>query len=125
MLLQREPFRLCLCYAIASSLPPQTAWIGVPMHSFTAIVILTYAALLVIGGVIGWRVGGSRMSLTSSLISAALLSIAYRISRIEPRAGILMAAVVAFALAVLFVFRLRKTRKFMPSGMMLALSAAV
>lgn len=95
------------------------------MQSFTSIVILTYAALLVVGGIIGWRVGGSRMSLTFSLISAALLSVAYRISREEPRQGLLLATVVAFALAVVFVFRLRKTRKFMPSGMMLAVSAIV
>lgn len=95
------------------------------MQSFTHTVILTYAALLVLGGIIGWRVGGSRTSLTSSLISAALLSVAYRISREEPRVGFLIATVVALALAVVFVFRLRKTGKFMPSGMMLALSAIV
>ena len=95
------------------------------MQSFTHTVILTYAALLVIGGIIGWRVGGSRISLTSSLISAAVLSVAYRVSRDEPRLGFSIATVVAIALAVVFVFRLRKTHKFMPSGMMLVVSAVV
>jgi uncharacterized membrane protein (UPF0136 family) len=94
------------------------------MH-FAQTLILIYAALLVVGGLIGWRVGGSRMSLTMSLLSAALLAVGYRISLSEPKAGLLMAAVVAFALTMLFVFRLRKTHKFMPSGMMLVLSAIV
>lgn len=95
------------------------------MHTFTSAVILTYAGLLVIGGIIGWRISGSRISLTSSLASAALLSVAYRISSSEPRSGYLMAAIIALALAILFAFRLRKTKKFMPSGMMLLLSAVV
>lgn len=95
------------------------------MQPFTSIVILGYAAILVIGGVIGWRVSGSRISLTSSLISAALLSIAYRLSHTSPGGGYLMATLVAFALAVLFGMRVRKTRKFMPAGMLLLLSAAV
>src|SRR6266478_8565073 len=57
------------------------------MNSLISAVILSYAGLLVVGGVIGWRVSGSRISLTSSLISAALLAVAYRISLGSPFAG--------------------------------------
>ena len=95
------------------------------MITFTSAAILIYAGLLVLGGIIGWQVSGSRISLTSSLVSALLLAIAYRISRFAPRPGYSMAAVVALALAILFAFRLRKTGKFMPSGMLLVLSAIV
>jgi uncharacterized membrane protein (UPF0136 family) len=95
------------------------------MPGFTSVVILSYAVLLVVGGIVGWRVSGSRISLTSSLISAALLSAAFRISRASPRGGYALAAFVAMVLAVFFAFRLRKTKKFMPSGMMLIVSGVV
>ena len=95
------------------------------MLPFTSAVILTFAAILVVGGFIGWRKSGSRISLTSSLISAVLLSIAYRLSLSSPAGGTLMGALVALALTALFAWRLRKTKKFMPSGMMLLLSLAV
>jgi len=95
------------------------------MHSFASVVILAYTALLVAGGIVGWRVSGSRISLTSSLLSALLLSIAYRLSQSTPAGGYLMGAIVALGLAALFTLRLRKTKKFMPSGMMLLVSFAV
>jgi uncharacterized membrane protein (UPF0136 family) len=95
------------------------------MNSYTSAVILGYAGLLVVGGFIGWRVSGSRISLTSSLISAALLAAAYRISLGSPFAGRLMAMIVATALEAVFAMRLSKTRKFMPSGMMLIVSGVV
>lgn len=95
------------------------------MNSFTSAVILIYAFLLLVGGIIGWRVSGSRISLTSSLISAALLAAAYRISLGSPFSGRLMATLVATALEVVFAMRFRKTKKFMPSGMMLIVSGVV
>ncbi len=95
------------------------------MLRFAFAVIVVYTAFLVVGGIIGWRVSGSRISLTSSLVSAALLSVAWRISLDAPKSGYLMATIVALALAILFALRLRKTKKFMPSGMMLLLSAIV
>ena len=88
-------------------------------------VIVAYALFLIVGGIVGWRKSGSRVSLTASLISAALLSIAYRISLNSPFAGYLMAAIIAFALALVFFRRFRKTKKFMPAGMMLILSTLV
>ena len=45
------------------------------METIAAAAILIYAAILVIGGVVGWRLSGSRMSFTASLTSAALLTI--------------------------------------------------
>ena len=95
------------------------------MRTLPSSVILAYAVFLIAGGYVGWRKSGSRISLTASLVSAAFLSIAYRISWDSPVAGYRMAAVIAFALAVMFFLRFRKTKKFMPAGMMLILSSLV
>ena len=95
------------------------------MHAVASIVTLSYAALLVAGGIVGWRVSGSRISLTASLVSAALLSASWRISLGSPGPGYLMGTIVSLALAVLFTVRFRKTKKFMPSGMLLLLSIVV
>lgn len=95
------------------------------MRTLAPAIILIYGGILMAGGLVGWRVSGSRISLTASLASAALLAIAYRISLAAAFAGYLMAMAVALGLAVLFSFRLRKTRKFMPAGLMLLVSGAV
>ena len=95
------------------------------MHAFASAVILIYAALLVAGGYVGWRKSGSRISLTAGLISAALLSVAFRVVWYSPRAGYLMADIVAIALSIMFSLRFRKTKKFMPAGMMLVVSDVV
>jgi len=90
-----------------------------------SLAILVYAAILVIGGFIGWRLSGDRMRFTSSLISAAMLTIAYRLSRISPRAGYLMGMAITVILTVMFAVRLKKTRKLVPSGILLLVSVAV
>ena len=92
------------------------------MENFFSAVILIYAAVLVAGGIVGWRISGSRMSFTASLISAVLLATAYRISLGYPSGGYLMATAFSLALGVLFAFRFRKTGKLIPSGTLLLLS---
>ena len=89
------------------------------MSGLAAGVILAYAAILIVGGFVGWRFSGSRISFTAGLGSAALLATAYRLASIRPLAGYLMASVVSLALVVMFLLRFRKTRKFFPAGMML------
>ena len=88
-------------------------------------VILVYAAILIAGGFMGWRVSGSRISRTAGLASAALLAIAYRLSHLHPLAGYSMATAVSLALTVLFALRFRKTGKFFPAGLMSAISGVV
>ncbi len=95
------------------------------METIAAAAILIYAAVLVIGGVVGWRLSGSRMSFTASLTSAALLTTAYSLSHSSSFGGYLMAAIVSLALGILFAVRFRKTGKFLPAGMMLLVSLAV
>jgi uncharacterized membrane protein (UPF0136 family) len=84
-------------------------------------VLWIYIILLVIGGLFGFFKGKSRVSLIMSVVFAALLSLcAARIVFQDYVADILLAA-----LLVVFAFRLAKTRKFMPSGLMLVVTIIV
>jgi uncharacterized membrane protein (UPF0136 family) len=84
-------------------------------------VLWIYIILLVIGGLFGFFKGKSRVSLIMSVVFAALLSLcAARIVFQDYVADILLAA-----LLVVFALRLAKTRKFMPSGLMLVVTIVV
>jgi uncharacterized membrane protein (UPF0136 family) len=84
-------------------------------------VLWIYIILLVIGGLFGFFKGKSRVSLIMSVVFAALLSLcAARIVFQDYVADILLAA-----LLVVFALRLTKTRKFMPSGLMLVVTIVV
>ena len=95
------------------------------MSALAAGVILAYAGILIAGGIAGWRLSGSRISLTAGLTSAAMLAIAYRLALSYLLAGHLLAVLVSLGLTVMFGLRFRKTKKVMPAGMMLAVSAIV
>lgn len=81
------------------------------------LVVWIYTALLLAGGIAGFVKAGSRASLIASVGSAIPLALT--------TAGILpflAAPVVLAALVVVFGIRLAKTGKFMPSGMLLAVT---
>ena len=83
-------------------------------------VLWIYIILLVIGGLIGFFKGKSRVSLIMSVSFAAALSLcAAQIIFQAYVADILLAV-----LLVVFGLRLAKTKKFMPSGMMLVITLA-
>jgi uncharacterized membrane protein (UPF0136 family) len=81
-------------------------------------VLWVYIVLLVIGGLIGFFKGKSKVSLIMSVAFAAALSLC--------AANIIFKAYVAdillAALLVVFGMRLAKTKKFMPSGLMLTVT---
>lgn len=83
-------------------------------------ILWIYIILLVIGGLIGFFKGKSRVSLIMSVAFAAALSLC--------AADIIFKAYVAdillAALLVVFGLRVVKTRKFMPAGMLLVLTLA-
>lgn len=84
-------------------------------------VLWIYIVLLVIGGLMGFFKGKSRVSLIMSVAFAALLILcALKIIFQAYVADILLAA-----LLVVFAMRLAKTKKFMPAGMMLAATLVV
>ena len=81
-------------------------------------VLWIYIILLVIGGLIGFLKGKSRVSLIMSVCFAAALSLCAANIIFQPYvADILLAA-----LLVVFAMRLVKTKKFMPAGLMLVIT---
>jgi len=84
--------------------------------------ILIFAVVMFAGGLIGYMTAGSRASLISGTVSAALLVLAFFLARTNPVQGLQAAAVLSAMLAVVFAIRAFKTRKIMPAGMLLLLS---
>lgn len=85
--------------------------------------LLLYAVLVIAGGVMGYLKARSKPSLISGLISGAALLVAWWISLSRSyNAGIALAICLAIALLIVFSLRFRKTRKFMPAGLMAIVS---
>ncbi len=83
------------------------------------IILWVYIVLLLAGGLMGFLKAGSKISLiTSAIFAAALASCAVFLIPFDPYAPILVGILV-----VVFGIRFAKGKKFMPSGLMLALSA--
>lgn len=93
------------------------------MDRAVEISLLVYGILVSAGGVFGFLKAKSKASLIAGLVSGGLLITAYSISKRNTSAGFTMGAVVAALLLLVFGARLAKTKKFMPSGMLLILTA--
>lgn len=92
------------------------------MTGFGQIVLLLYALLMVGGGVMGFKSARSKASLYSGAASGALLLLAFAISFASPVGGLWLGTIVTLLLCLTFAARLAKTARFMPSGMLLAVS---
>src|ERR1044071_5640724 len=83
-------------------------------------ILWIYIVLLVAGGLVGFLKAGSKASLiASSSFAAALVLCAIGVIFQPHVADILLAVLLVF-----FAMRLTKTKKFMPNGLMLALTLA-
>lgn len=87
-------------------------------------ILWIYIVLLLVGGMIGFLKAGSKISLITSAVSAALLVLSAMPGVLAPTFRRNLADVIMAALLVVFAIRLTKTKKFMPSGMMLVLTLA-
>jgi uncharacterized membrane protein (UPF0136 family) len=85
------------------------------------IILWVYIALLLAGGLMGFIKAKSAISLVTSALFAALLALCAT-GVIRP---FYIADILVGLLLVVFGVRFAKGRKFMPSGLMLGLSAAV
>lgn len=92
------------------------------MVTLGTVVLLVYAVLMLVGGILGYRAAGSKPSLISGVVSGLLLLGALAWARSAPRPGFLAAALIALLLTVVFAIRVSKTGRFMPAGMLLVLS---
>ncbi|OYD91873.1 hypothetical protein CDG76_24805 [Nostoc sp. 'Peltigera membranacea cyanobiont' 210A] len=77
-----------------------------------------YGILAIVGGVIGYIQATSKVSLVSGSISGLLLILAAYFQLQGQTWGAILAVLVTAVLVVVFTFRLAKTRKFMPAGLM-------
>ena len=86
-------------------------------------VLWIYTLLLLAGGLIGFLKAGSKVSLITSAVAAALLILTLT-GILDRHFARVLADVIMAALLVVFAIRLTKTKKFMPSGLMLVVTAA-
>jgi uncharacterized membrane protein (UPF0136 family) len=84
---------------------------------------IAYGLLTLIGGVAGYLKAKSKPSLISGLISGILLIAAALMQLQGFPFGLLLARIITVVLITVFVFRLQKTRKFMPAGLMIIAGA--
>jgi uncharacterized membrane protein (UPF0136 family) len=84
---------------------------------------IAYGLLTSIGGVAGYLKAKSKPSLISGLISGILLIASALIQLQGFPFGLLLARIITVALIAVFAFRLQKTRKFMPAGLMIVAGA--
>jgi uncharacterized membrane protein (UPF0136 family) len=89
---------------------------------FGQVVLLLYAIVMVAGGLAGAR-AGSRVSVIAGSASGLALLVALLVSLFAPPLGFWLGAAIALVLCGVFGTRLAQTRKMMPAGMLLALSA--
>lgn len=89
------------------------------------LILAVYAVILVAGGTTGYVKAGSRPSLIAGLVSGLLAMICLGFTVTSARGGIFAGIILAGAMAVVFIIRLKKTGKIMPSGMLMILSLAV
>lgn len=74
---------------------------------------------MLVGGVIGFKKASSKASLIAGVVSCILLAVCFAITLSQTTPGLIGGFIVTCLLDVVFVMRLVKTKKFMPSGMML------
>ncbi|MGB8369473.1 MAG: TMEM14 family protein [Limisphaerales bacterium] len=91
------------------------------MHNFANTILWVYIVLLLVGGLMGFLKVGSKVSLISSSVFAAVLVLT-QTGIFEPTVARNLVNVLLAALLVVFAIRLAKTKKFMPSGLMLVLT---
>jgi len=88
------------------------------MNITPSTVLWVYVGLLVIGGLIGYMKAKSQVSLITSLVFAAALALCALDIVFKPG----MAYVFLAVLLAIFCIRFAKTKKFMPSGMLMAIT---
>lgn len=80
------------------------------------VILAVYALLLLGGGIAGYSVAGSVVSLVTGSASCVLCLVAFALSRSSARAGLGLGAACALALCIVFAIRWSQSGKFLPAG---------
>jgi uncharacterized membrane protein (UPF0136 family) len=91
------------------------------MQHFASTVLWIYIVLLLVGGLVGFFRAGSKVSLISSSVFAAVLVLT-QTGIFKQSVSLILVNVILAALLVVFAVRLARTKKFMPGGLMLVLT---
>ena len=94
------------------------------MSYFHAKVLWVYIVLLLVGGLIGYFKGKSQVSLITSAVFGSVLILTVLPGILLPRASMNLANGTLVVLLLVFAVRLGKTRKFMPSGLIMVATVA-
>lgn len=87
-------------------------------------VILATAILVAAGGLVGFLKAGSKASLIAGTASGLLTAGAFALTFVDMKLGMIVAFVLMVILQVMFAMRFAKSKKFMPSGLMLVIVGA-
>ena len=94
------------------------------VHDFPNKVLWAYIVLLLVGGLIGFFKAKSKVSLITSAVFAAILILAAIPGILDSSLRGKLVNIIMALLLVVFAIRLAKTKKFMPSGLMLVVTIA-
>ncbi len=89
------------------------------------IALLLYGLVLLVGGISGYRQAKSLKSLIGGLLGSLLSGVSFWLLRWNPRWGLGLGLVTAVLLAGVFGVRYRKTRRWLPAGLLFLLSVGV
>ncbi|HXF09257.1 MAG TPA: TMEM14 family protein [Desulfuromonadaceae bacterium] len=92
------------------------------MRDLPTTVLWIYIILLLVGGLMGFLKAKSKVSLITSSIAATLLILAALPGILDRTFARNLVNVVMALLIIVFTIRLTKTKKFMPSGMLLVVT---
>ncbi len=87
-----------------------------------SIILLAYGAVVLGGGVMGWVKARSTPSLVAGLVFGVALIVDAFLFTAQPYIAAVLALVLPGLLAAIMGVRFAKSRKFMPAGMIAALS---
>ena len=90
--------------------------------SFVQVLFAAYGAMMMVGGVLGYKKAGSKMSLYSGIVSGIVILIGVLLASGNPGLGFGIIVLASLVLTGVFAIRFKKTKQFMPSGMLLTLS---
>ncbi len=82
-----------------------------------------YAVLMLLGGIMGFVKGKSKASLIAGVVSGVVMIGCFMLFTQDAHTALIAAIVVTGALDAVFAVRLSKTKKFMPSGILLIITA--